>query len=168
MNISLPLLGKLSLKIRGNLIKFAKTYFACCKIQVVFKSEKRLGSSFSFKDMIPLNVPSLLIYKFTCSSCNSAYVGKTKRHFVVRMFEHLGISLSTDNNYTYNPKNNNNTAVLNHINCNNCKATLDNFRVIGGARNDFLLCLKESLLILLHKPILNKSVKSIPLHLFTE
>ena len=107
-----------------------------------------------------------LIYKFTCSSCNSAYVGKTKRHFVVCMFEHLGISLGIGNNYTYNPKNNNNMAVLNH-NCNNCKATLDNFWVISGMRNDVLLCLKESLLRLLHKPILN-SVKSMPLHLFTE
>ena len=54
---------------------------------------------------------------------------------------------------------------LHHINCNNCKATLDNFRVIGGAQNDFLLCLKESLLIQLHKPILNKSMY---LQLFTE
>ena len=86
VNISLPFLGKLSLKIRGNLIELAKTYFPCCKIQVVFKSDKQLESFFSFKDMIPLNVRSLLIYKFTCSSCNSAYVGKTKRHFVVRMF----------------------------------------------------------------------------------
>ena len=32
VNISLPFLGKLSLKIRGNLIKLAKTYFPCCKI----------------------------------------------------------------------------------------------------------------------------------------
>ena len=32
------------------------------------------------------------------------------------------------------------TAVLNHINCNNCKATPDKFRVIGGAQNDFLSC----------------------------
>ena len=34
VNISLPFLGKLSLKIRGNLIKLAKTYFPCCKIQL--------------------------------------------------------------------------------------------------------------------------------------
>ena len=160
--------ANLPLKLGANLFKLAKTYFPCCKIQVVFKSDKRLGSFFSFKDRVPLNVRSLLIYKFTCSSCNSAYVGKTKRHFLVRMFGHLGVSLSTGNKYTYNPKNNNNTAVLNHINCNNCKATLYNFRVIGGAQNDFLLCLKESLLIQLHKPILNKSVKSMPLQLFTE
>ena len=42
VNISLPFLGKPFLKIRGNLIKLAKTYFPCCKIQVVFNSGKRL------------------------------------------------------------------------------------------------------------------------------
>ena len=166
INISLPFMGKDSLKIRCNLTKLAKTYFPCCKIQVMFNSGKRLRSFFSFKDKVPLNVRSLILYKFTCSSCNSAYVGKTKRHFLIRMFEHLGISLSTGNNYTYNPKNNNNTTVLNHINCNNCNATVDNFRIIGSARNDYLLCLKESLLIQLYKPNLNKNVKSMPLHLF--
>ena len=135
----------------------------------MFNSGKRLGSFFSFKDKVPLNARSLVLNKFTCSRCNSAYIGKTKRHFLVRMFEHLGISLSTGSNYTYNPKNNNNTAVLNHINCENCKnckATLENCRVIGSAKNDFLLCLKESLLIQLYKPNLNKNVKSMPLHLF--
>ena len=114
----------------------------------MFNSGKRLGSFFRFNDILPLNVRSFLIYKCTCSSCNSA-VGKTKRHFLVHTFEHLGIPLSTGNNYTYNP-NNNNTAVLNHINCNNCNATLDNFRVIGGAINSFLLCLQVSLLIQLY------------------
>ena len=116
INISLPFMGKDSLKIRGNLTKLAKTYFPCCKIQVMFNSGNRLGNFFSFKDKVPLNARSFVLYKFTCSSCNSAYVGKTKRHFLVRMFEHLGISLITGNKYTFNPKNNNNTAVLNHMN----------------------------------------------------
>ena len=144
INISLPFMGKDSLKIRGNLTKIAKTYFPCCKIQVMFNSGKRLGSFFGFKDKVPLNARSLVLYKFTYSSCNSAYIGKTKRHFLVRMFEHLGISLRTGANYTYNPKNSNNTAVWNHINnCDKCNANLDNCRVIGSAKNDFLLCLKE-------------------------
>ena len=82
------------------------------------------------------------------------------------MFEHLGISLATGNNYTYNSKNNNNTAVLNHINCGNCEANLDNFQIIGSARNDYKLCLKESLVIQLYKYDLNKSVTSMPLKLF--
>ena len=160
-------MGTDSLKIRNNLDKIAKTYFPCCKIQVVFKSVYRLGSCFRFKDTIPLNARSFVLYKFTCSSCNSAYVGKTKRHFLVRMFEHLGTSLATGNKYTFNPKNSNNTAVLDHINCNNCDATSDNFRIIGSARNDYTLCLKESLVIQRYKFNLNKSVKSMPLYLFS-
>ena len=76
------------------------------------------------------------------------------------------MSLLTGNKFTYNSKNNNNTAVLDHINCNNCQATMNNFRVIGSARNDYTLCLKESLVIQLYKFNLNKNVKSIPLYLF--
>ena len=167
INIVLPFMGKDSLKIRGNLSRLAKTYFPCCKIQVVFSSGRRLGSFFNFKDKVPLNARSLVLYKFMCSSCNSAYVGKTKRHFLVRMFEHLGNSLATGKRYTFNPDNINNTAVLNHINCNNCHATLDNFRVIGSAKNDYTLCLKESLVIQLYKFNLNKNVKSMPLYLFS-
>ena len=82
------------------------------------------------------------------------------------MSEHLGISLATGRNYTFNPRNANNTAVLNHINYNNCNAKFDNFRVIGSARNDYALCLKESLLIQLYNFDLNKNVKSMPLKLF--
>ena len=91
---------------------------------------------------------------------NSIYLGKSKRHYLVRVFEHLGVSLATGKHYTYNSKNNNNTAVLNHINKDTCNATLDNFRIIGNARNDYSLCLKESLMIQLHKYNLNNNVKS--------
>ena len=35
------------------------------------------------------------VYKFTCGSCNATYSGKTKRHFKVRICEHLGISALT-------------------------------------------------------------------------
>ena len=98
-----------SLNIRSKLFGLVKTYFPFCKTQVMFNSEIDWTK-------VPLNARSLILYKFTCSSCNSAYVGKTKRHFLVRMFEHLGISLTTGKNYTFIPKNNNNIRVLNHIN----------------------------------------------------
>ena len=82
------------------------------------------------------------------------------------MFEHLGTSLATGKKFTFNPNNSNNTTVLKHINCDNCDATVDNFRILGSARNDYKLSLKESLLIQLYKPDLNKNVKSMPLTLF--
>ena len=33
--------------------------------------------------------------QFQCGSCNATHCGKTKRHFKVRMCEHLGISAVT-------------------------------------------------------------------------
>ena len=159
-------MGTDSLKLRTKISKIIKDHFPMCKAQIIFNSSCRIRNFFKFKDKVPINVRSLILYKFSCGGCNSTYLGKSKRHYLVRVFEHLGISLATGKNYTYNPQNNNNTAVLNHIKCNNCAANLENFRIIGSARNDYKLCLKESLLIQLHKYDLNTSVKSMPLKLF--
>ena len=64
------------------------------------------------------------------------------------MFEHLGVLVIIIHN--------NNTVILNHINCNDCNTTRL-FRVIGSVRNYYLLCLlKESLLKGYYKPNLKK------------
>ena len=166
MRICLPYLGKKSLEIRKSLLDFSKTYFKLCKLQIVFKSGNRLGDFLKFKDRIPINCRSLVVYSYTCDKCNLVYFGKTKRHYKVRLFEHLGISLRTNKPFTYNPNNLNNTTVLDHIHkCKN-SASMDDFKIIGTARNDYFLCLKESLLIQKDKPLLNEKGKSVPLALF--
>ena len=166
VKINLPFMGTDSLRLRTELTNIIRKYFPMCKLQISLNSGCRLGNFFRFKDKVPLNARSLILYKFSCNGCNSIYLGKSKRHYLVRVFEHLGISLATGKHYSYNSKNSNNTAILNHINLSTCNATLDNFRIIGSARNDYSLCLKESLLIQLHKYNLNNNVKSMPLKLF--
>lgn len=167
IRICLPFLGSESLRIRSGLIKFAKNYLpGSCKLQVIFSSGNRLGDFFRFKDKIPIDCRSYLLYKFLCGKCNLAYYGKTIRHFKVRVFEHMGVSLRTGVPYTYNPRNNNNTAVLNHIHACKCAVTNNDFTIIGSARNDYQLRIKESIIIQKDNPILNKNVKSIPLALF--
>ena len=94
------------------------------------------------------------------------YIGKTRRHYLVRVFEHLGISLRTHQKFSFNPANKNNSAILNHINCQKCVGSVDNFKIIGCATNDFHLKLKESLLIHKNRPKINGAEKSIPLELF--
>ena len=39
-------------------------------IKMVLKSTNRLSSLFCFKDVIPKDLQSLLVYKFLCSNCN--------------------------------------------------------------------------------------------------
>ena len=102
-----------------------------------------------------------------CAGCNAIYSGKTRCHYGVRVFEYLGISLLTHKRCTYNPRNSNNSAILNHINCNSmCIGKEENFKIIGSSHTDFTLCIKESLLIHKDKPKLNISDRSMSLYLF--
>ena len=42
----------------------------------------------SFKDRTPDALKSMVVYQFTCSGCNSCYIGETSRHFSTRIKEH--------------------------------------------------------------------------------
>ena len=160
-------MGKYSNEVKAKMSKFSRQFLNGAKIKVIWQSSRRLRNLFAFKDTLPMHLRSNILYKFTCSGCNSTYVGKTNRHYLVRTYEHLGVSLLTGNNYTYNPKNQNNTGILDHINQKlTCNGDLDSFQIIGGAKNDFYLCLKESLLISKLKPTINSKTSSIPLKLF--
>ena len=166
LSICLPFLGKQSLELKSKLTRFSSKYFPTCRIKVVFKCKNRLKNFLVFKDRIPLSVRSHLLYRYTCSGCNAIYIGKTKRHYLVRVFEHLGISMRTHKKFTYNANYKNNSAILNHVNCQKCVGKEENFKIIGSATNDFHLLLKESLLINKQKPSLNTSDNSLPLSLF--
>ena len=166
VRICLPFLGKHSFEIRTKLCKFVSLHFPQCKLQVMFNSNNRLRNFFGFKDKIPLSVRSHVLYRYTCDCCNAVYIGKTRRHYGVRVLEHLGISLATGNNYTFNPNNTNNTAILNHINHTSCRGKEENFRIIGSAKTDQLLCIKETLLIHKNKPKINTNERSTPIYLF--
>ena len=93
--IGLPYLGKLSLQIRTRINHIMKNKLPYCNIRFVFQTKCKISNFFTFKDKIPSFLRSGIVYKFQCGSCNATYYGKTKRHFKVRMCEHLGISALT-------------------------------------------------------------------------
>ena len=57
-------------------------------IKLVFNSFK-IRNYFSYKNPIPDNLKSFLVYKFTCASCSSSYIGKNCRYFKTRIEEHI-------------------------------------------------------------------------------
>ena len=67
-----------------------------CNLKIVFTSPVRVKSFFTFKDKLPKMLLSGLVYQYKCGGCNATYYGKTKRHFKVRICEHLGISHLTE------------------------------------------------------------------------
>ena len=69
-------------------------------IKVISNSFK-IKNYFFYKDQIPVDLKSFLVYKFTCS-CSSGYISEPCRHFKSRIEEHIKriTSLIFWNNYT--------------------------------------------------------------------
>ena len=92
--LKLPYMTNLSCHIKNKLSKLRKEF---CKesfnIKLVFSSFK-IKNYFSYKDPIPNDLKSFLVYKFTCASCSSSYIGETYRHFKTRIEEHIKNNLA--------------------------------------------------------------------------
>ena len=60
----LPFFGKLSLQTRTKLQKVLKRTLSCSKIQIVLKNQINLSNVLRFKDRIPYDLMSCVVYKF--------------------------------------------------------------------------------------------------------
>jgi len=165
VTISLPFLGKISKDLKNSLLNIFRITAPHISVRVVFVSNLRLKNCFSFKDKIPNELKSLLLYLFTCGSCKAVYPGKTKRHYKIRINEHLGLSYKTEKLYKYVETTA--TSVRQHCHHTGHAHSIDNFKIVGHARNNFLLMIKESILLYRTGDCLNKAERSVPLHLFT-
>ena len=83
--LALLYLGTLSLQTRTKLRESLKGILHCCKLQIVFKSQNKLANTFHFKDCIPKELTSGVIYKLQCGFCNESYHGECVRHLNVRI-----------------------------------------------------------------------------------
>ena len=83
----LPYIGNLLHHIKRKLSKLCKEF---CKEnfnnKLVFTSLK-IKNYFWYKDPIPDDLKSFLVYRFTCGRVSSSYIGKTCRHFKTRIEE---------------------------------------------------------------------------------
>ena len=155
----MPYLGTLSGKIQKQIRNLFQQSIPWGKISLTFKTHSRLSHFFRFKDPIPKDLVSNIIYSYSCPSCNARYIGETNRHSKVRWGEHLRISCFTGQSVTGL-----NTAIKEHLKLNKSKSDTI-FAVIGCESNQLLRELKESLFINQLKPNLNKQVKSAKLFL---
>ena len=152
----------MSLQIRTRINRIMKNKLPYCNIRFVFQTKCKISNFFTFKDKIPSFLRSGIVYKFQCGSCNATYYGKTKRHFKVRMCEHLGISALTGKRV----KGDDDSAIKEHLLFCNHTPEFEDFSILTSNNNDFKVTLMESLLINRDHPPLNKNKQSLPLELF--
>ena len=129
----LPYLGPLSLQIRTKLRKSLKGILTCCKLQIAFKSQNKLAKAIRFKDSIPKELTSCVVYKFQCGLCNESYYGECVRHLNVRIGEHIGISPLTRKKLKSKG-----SAVSDHLLFCNHSPSFENFSVLTKEIKTFL------------------------------
>ena len=156
--IALPYLGNLSLAIRTRLQNSINKYLPFCKIKVIFKSTRRLSNFLRFKDKVPFNLRSKVVYKFSCGRCNATYYSERCWHLNVRVGEHSGILSLTGKKW----KAKTTTAVKDHMLFCDHIVSLDNFKISASSNSEFHLKIKESLLISRDKSELNRNGKYFP------
>ena len=121
-----------------------------------------MSNLFRFKDSIPKELRSHIVYKFLCSNGNVTYYGETERDLNVRSGQHLSLSALAAKRVNNNKK----SAVKDHCLFFNHAGSFEDFSILTYESNPFKLLIKEALLVSRDKPLLKKQVKSIPLQLF--
>ena len=127
--------------------KFSKFCKEFCKEnfdnKLVFNSFK-IKSYFSYKYPIPNDFTFSLVYKFTCASCSSSYIGEISRHFKTRIEEHI--------------EKDNKSHIFGHVRSSTtCFSSYNSlcFKIVDKANVKFDLKIKEALHINWRKPNLN-------------
>ena len=120
--------------------EFCKVNF---NIKLVFNSFK-INNYVAYKVPIRNELKSSLVYKFTCASCRSSYIGETCRRFKTRIEEHI--------------KKDNKSHIIKHLHSpETCFHSYNAicFKIIYKANSKFDLKIKEALFINWRKPNLN-------------
>ena len=108
------------------------------------------------------NVMSCVVDKFQCGKCNASYYGETDRHLKIRWRGPVGISPLTLKKVKLSAE----CSIRDHLLLCIHDPSFNGFTTLTQATNNFLLEIKESLLLKRNKPIQSKSASSAPLFFF--
>ena len=146
--IKIPYVGNVSYVFKSKLIDL---FFKDLGLTIspIFMTTK-VSDFFSLKSRTPKELNSRVAYKFTCV-CNTSltYIGKTKRHLVVRSKEHLDCESETK------------SEIKEHLKqCLQCRnvCNIDNFEILKKCQTDQEAKINEAILIKNELPFLNKNL----------
>ena len=160
--MSFPFLGSLSEQFQTSTNNIICKYLPFLSIDIIFVNPLALSNFFKFKDSLPSEMRSNLVYLYTCPRCpRGTYVGETSRMLKVRIDCHKGVSYRTGDELKKKEHSN----IRNHAL--KCKSPIDynNFKILANTKNKSDLPILESLLIKSLNPTLNSDLSSTTLHI---
>ena len=156
---TIPYFGAQSQKLQVELQKVFRKYFSNTHFHIIPVNGFSVGSFFNYKDVLPKDSRTSIVYKYSCERCSSVYVGSTSRRLHVRVCEHMGLSSRTEKPLSTPAA----SSIRDHAQSCNSPISLNNFNIIGTCKNVTDLRILESLHIHKLKPPLNSTVSAYPL-----
>ena len=92
LHLVLLYFGPIYWQVRTKIKKAMKNTLNYCKLEIIFKNERKLSNMFRFTDCVPYDLVSVVVYEYRCGRCNSSNYGGTERQLKVRSYKHIGIS----------------------------------------------------------------------------
>ena len=154
--------GHHSLDIRNKLTKLLREFYPQMIVRVIFKPEITIQQLFKFKDVIPKELSSSVVYQYTYSSCKATYIGKTKRHLKTRIHEHMGRSVRT-RKVLATPLH---SSIRDHSLEADHPINSESFSILASSRCDMDLYILESILQSVEHPTMGDYESSTPLLCF--
>ena len=160
----MPYFGAQSEELKKEVLKLLTKYVPNYSFKFVLVNNFTIGSLFPFKDRLPSHMQASLVYKFSCSRCESMYIGSTCRTLGARVAEHMGRSYST-NSILANPSH---SSIREHSFSCDSLFNIQNFSVLKSCSKLSDLRLLESLFINKLKPNLNEMRSATPLYIVSQ
>ena len=160
--LSFPYFGPSSFELSKKLTKILSHSYPQIEFNFCFKNNFSIKSLFKYKDSLPDELCSNIIYKFSCGTCQGSYIGSTTKQSRIRFFQHLGMSPRTNRPVSCPTH----SSPKNHCHNNNHPFSINQFQIIDTANNELDLRILESLYINQEKPNLNIDKSAYPLNLF--
>ena len=142
-----------------SLVSSLSTFYPQVQFYPSLSNPFTIGSFFNFKDRLPSELMSGVVYKFSCGGCNASYIGCTRQRFKARVCQHIGRSDRTNailSSPSYSEPRNHSTT------CNG-EITSSNFSILDSSSSNLFTL--ESLYIKQQRPSLNNQSSSSTLYI---
>ena len=134
-------------------------YFSKHQIVLVFFNNYKIKNFINHKETLPKTFESMVVYLFSCPSCQLGYIGSTKKCIYSRYHEHKGTSSRTGRMLTH-PLN---SSIRDHCDMCRCSFSLEDFNILFRGSNETEIRIAESIFIKTKAPQLNQESASFPL-----
>ena len=143
--ISMPFLGFNQRGFDRELIGIFKRFFPAIALRIAPNNPLSISSLCKFKDSIPVDLRSKVVYCFNCPNCKmgSTYIGCTERHLRVRIDGHRGISSRTGAQL----KSKEHSNIRHHALACRSEISSSDFKILATCRDKSSLLITESILI---------------------